>query len=173
MGIRVQDAGEALASIGEKWESLFPAYPFDYFFQEDYYDNMYKEDRNMGNLFIYFTILAILISVLGLFGLVLFTASRRVREIGIRKALGGDTHGLVLMLLREYPVLILLASALALPASWYFARQWLANFAEKTDISSWIYVISVFLVLMVCLGTTIIQTLRTARANPANALRYE
>ena len=127
----------------------------------------------MGNLFIYFSILAILISVLGLFGLVLFTSSRRTKEIGIRKVMGGETSMLFLLLLKEYPVLILIASLISLPASWYFARKWLENFTLKTDIGAWIYVVSVLLVMVVCLGTILAHTLNTAKSNPVNSLRYE
>jgi len=77
------------------------------------------------------------------------------------------------MLLKEYPVLIAIASLFALPASWYFGKEWLENFALKTEINAWIYIISVILVLLICLGTILFQTLHTARANPVNALRYE
>ncbi|MFC2113571.1 FtsX-like permease family protein, partial [Bacteroidota bacterium] len=172
LGLRLSGGG-GLDEIEEKWTVMYPEYPFDYFFQEDFYDDLYREDQRMGSLFIYFTILAILISVLGLFGLVLFTSSRRNKEIGIRKVMGGEGSRLVFMLLKEYPVLLLIASVFALPASWYFANRWLENFALKTDISLWIYIISVLLVLFICLGTIILQTLRTARSNPVDALRYE
>ncbi|MFC2115595.1 ABC transporter permease [Bacteroidota bacterium] len=175
LGVRVH-GGESSAivkSIGDKWNSLYPEYPFDYFFQEDFYDDLYREDQKMGKLFIYFTILAILISVLGLFGLVLFSSSRRTREVGIRKAMGGDASAIVFLLLKEYPLFVLIASLFSLPMSWYFANRWLENFAYKTDISSWIYIFSVVLVLMICTVTILFQTLRTARANPVDALRYE
>ena len=171
--LRVSGKETVLESVSEKWNGLYPEYPFDFFYQEDFYDSLYKEDQKMGSLFIYFTVLAILISVLGLFGLVLFTSSRRTKEVGIRKAVGGTTSALIGMLLKEYPVLILIASLFTLPASWYFSKRWLENFALKTLISPWIYIISVILVLLICLGTIIFQTLRTARANPVNALRYE
>ncbi len=173
--IRMQgiDQYKTLEAIGNKWNDLYPDFPFDYFFQEAFYDDLYREDRKMGNLFIYFTILAILISVMGLFGLVLFTSVRRTREIGIRKAMGADVVTIVRLLIKEHPIWILIASILSLPASWYFAKKWLENFASKTTIDYWIFVISVILVLLISLGTIIIQTLRTARSNPVNALRHE
>ena len=127
----------------------------------------------MGNLFIYFTLLAILISVMGLFGLILFTSARRTREIGIRKAMGADVVKIVILLIREYPFWILIASILSLPASWYFATKWLENFAAKTPIDYWIFILSVILVVLISLGTTIFQTIHTARANPSDSLRYE
>ena len=88
IGIRMQgpDQENTLESIGNKWNEQYPEFPFNYFFQEEFYDDLYREDHKMGNLFIYFTILAILISVMGLFGLILFTSVRRTREIGIRTA---------------------------------------------------------------------------------------
>jgi len=173
LGIRLIGDKSSLDAIAEKWGSLYPEYPFDFFFQEDFYDDLYKEDQRMGSLFVYFSILAILISVLGLFGLVLFTSSQRAKEIGIRKVMGGETSLLLMLLLKEYPVLILAASLVSLPASWYFARKWLENFALKTEISAWIYIVSVLLVMLVCLGTILIQTLKTAKSNPVNSLRYE
>ena len=172
LGVRISDAS-ALVGIKAKWDRLYPDFPLDYFYQEDYYQNLYRADRKMGSLFIYFTALAILISVLGLFGLVQFTSSRRAREIGIRKVMGGDYPEIVLLLLREYPVMIGIASLLALPPSWYYSRHWLENFAVRTPISSWVYIISVILVSVICLGTVLLQTRRTAGTNPADVLRHE
>jgi len=173
--IRTQgsDQDNTLETISNKWNDLYPDFPFDYLFQEEFYDDLYREDQKMGNLFIYFTILAILISVMGLFGLILFTSVRRTREIGIRKAMGAEVGKIVVLLIREYPVWILIASLLALPTSWYFATKWLENFASKTSIDYWIYILSVILVLLISLGTIIYQTIRTARTNPADSLRYE
>jgi putative ABC transport system permease protein len=173
LGLRLAGKKQSLDAVAEKWTGLYPEYPFDFFFQEDFYDDLYKEDQRMGSLFIYFSILAILISVLGLFGLVLFTSSRRTKEIGIRKVMGGETPRLFLMLIKEYPVLILIASLVSLPASRYFARKWLENFALKADISVWIDIVSVLLVMLVCFGTILVHTLNTARSNPVNSLRYE
>jgi putative ABC transport system permease protein len=173
--IRTQGADQAktLEAISNKWNELYPDFPFDYFFQDEFYDNLYREDQKMGNLFIYFTILAILISVMGLFGLILFTSVRRTREIGIRKAMGAEVGTIVRLLIREFPVWILIASVLALPVSWYFANKWLENFAIKTSIDYWIYILSVILVILISLGTIIYQTIRTARTNPADSLRHE
>jgi putative ABC transport system permease protein len=173
LGLRIRGGRSAVESVGEKWTGMYPAYPFDYFFQKDYYNDLYMEDLRMSSLFIYFTLLAILISVLGLFGLVLFTTASRTKEVGIRKVMGGDPPTLIVVLLKEYPVLILIASVLSLPASLYFAKRWLESFAYKTEISSWIYIISVFLVTLISLGTILYQTLRTVMANPVNALRHE
>jgi putative ABC transport system permease protein len=167
------DQGKTLEAIGSKWNELFPDFPFDYFFQEAYYDDLYREDRRMGKLFIYFTILAILISVMGLFGLILFTSARRTREIGIRKAFGAEVFSIVRLLIRDYPVWIIIASLLALLVSWYFAIKWLENFASKTAVDFWIFLFSVILVILISLATVIFRTLRTARANPADTLRYE
>ena len=91
----------------------------------------------------------------------------------IRKAMGAEVGKIVGLLIREYPVWILIASLLALPTSWYFATKWLENFASKTSIDYWIYILSVILVLLISLGTIIYQTIRTARTNPADSLRYE
>ncbi len=167
------DQDKMLEAISSKWNELYPDFPFDYFFQEEFYDDLYREDQKMGNLFIYFTILAILISVMGLFGLILFTSVKRTREIGIRKAMGAEVNTIVRLLIREYPFWILIASLLSLPASWYFATKWLENFASKTSIDYWIYILSIILVILISLGTIIFQTIRTARTNPADSLRYE
>jgi putative ABC transport system permease protein len=173
LGLRMENEKSSIELVGQRWSGFYPEYPFDYFYQEDFYENLYREDQRMGSLFMYFSVLAILISLLGLFGLILFTSSRRSREIGIRKVSGGTSYTLVMMLLKEYPVLMLAASAISLPLSWYFAQDWLKDFTVKTDISSGIYIISVFLVMIICLGAILFQTLKTARANPVDALRYE
>lgn len=171
--LRIRNGKSAVENIAEKWSALYPEYPFDYFFQEDYYNKLYRAEQKTGSLFSYFTGLAILIAVLGLFGLVLFSTARRTVEVGIRKVLGGNAGGLVLMFIREYQILILLACLVALPASWYFSLRWLERFALKTEISPWIYFVSVFLVLLISLGTILFRILRSVQANPVDALRYE
>ena len=127
----------------------------------------------MKDLFVYFSILAILIATMGLFGLVIFSLNNRIKEIGIRKAVGGTSMRIVWTLLREYLRFGLIATVIGWPISWYFANRWLQNFAYKVTIPWWIFLLSMVIILVVTLATVLYQTLRSAKANPADSLRYE
>lgn len=164
---------EVVVSAGKIWDGLFPNYPFDYFFQDIIYSDLYKAEEKMRGLFIYFSILSIMIASLGLFGLVIFSMTKRVKEIGIRKAIGGTSFQITWVLLREYFWFGIIATCIGLPFSWYFANRWLQDFAYKATIPWWIFLLSMLIVLTVTLATVLYQTLRSAGANPVEALRYE
>jgi len=114
-----------------------------------------------------------LISCLGLFGLASFMADQRTREIGIRKVLGASVSGIFLMLLKDFVKWVLLASAIAWPLAYYGMDRWLENFAYRTDITLWIFLVSGVLGLIVAVVTVIYQSLRASIANPVDSLRYE
>lgn len=175
LGLRIHSEGRDLTmeSIAGSWASIFPQYPFDYFYQDDFYDNLYKAEYRMGKLFIYFTILALMIASLGLFGLVIFTLNQRVKEIGIRKAMGGSSGVIFMFLLKEYILFVVIASVIGWPVSWYFSHRWLQQFSYKTDIPWWIFGLSALIALVISFLTVSWQTLRLAKANPVEALRYE
>jgi len=175
LGIRYAPSqqGEVVASTSKIWQKLFPNYPFDYFFQEIYHADLYKADIKMKGLFVFFTILSIVIATLGLLGLVIFTMNRRVKEIGIRKAIGASNSRIIWILLREYFWYGVIATCISLPFSWFFAHRWLQSFAYKATIPWWIFLLSMSIILIVTLMTVLYQTLRSARANPVEALRYE
>jgi putative ABC transport system permease protein len=175
MGIRVREKEMTMtiSLTGEKWNKLFPDYPFDYFIQEDFYRELYREEMKMGELFIYFAILAVLIASMGLFGLILFTTARRFREIGIRKALGGSAGHITWLLLKELIIWTGIASVIGWCLAYLFTREWTQNFIYKAPISWWIFLLASAIVLLISLLTTGYQTVRAATSDPVKALRYE
>lgn len=120
-----------------------------------------------------FTIIAVFIACLGLLGMVLFSVQRRIKEIGIRKVLGGSVSGIVALVGREFIKWILLANAIAWPVGYWVMRRWLQNFAYRVQLSPAIFILSAMLTLIIAAGTILIMTIKTARANPVDTLRYE
>ena len=175
MGVRAQesDLAAALSAVNEKWDNMFPDYPFDYFIQEDFYDDLYKEERKMGDLFIYFAVLAILIASMGLFGLIIFITARRVKEIAIRKVHGGSVWRITWIMLKDLLWWISIASVIGWVGGYFFTRDWLQNYIYQTGISWWIFLLSTIIVLIISLLTIGFQSVRAARSNPVDSLSYE
>jgi len=169
-------AGDIQSVIGQmqkEWDEMFPDMPFDYFIQEDRLQQLYRAESNMGNLFTYFSIVAVMIASLGTLAMVLFNSRLRIREIGIRKVFGSSSTHILLSHLKEYLILIGIACLMAWPISWFFTHRWLENFNYKTSIPWWIYAASGVMALMICLLTIGYQTYRISISNPARSLRYE
>jgi len=168
-----KDIGPSLISIRKAWNVYFPNNPFDFAFLEDVYHHQYARDEQQARLFDLFCSLSIVISGLGLFALSLFSATRRAKEIGIRKLLGASWIHLVRLLTSEYFLLIVTASALAIPiASWGLSR-WLQGFALHIEMSSWFYAFPVIITLATALLSVISQTIRVIAKNPSDSLKYE
>ena len=171
--ISQENIGEALKNIEEEWKTLSPQYPFEYSFMDENFDRMYKGDQKLARIFRYFAALAIFIAILGLFGLAAYIAEKRTREIGIRKAMGASISSVSILLVREFTWLILLASVIAWAAAWFWARNWLQEFAYRMELTIWIFVIATAMALLIAWITVISQTLKAANTNPADSLRYE
>lgn len=175
LAVRVKpgDHVEALASIRKTWEEIVPELPFDYRFLDEKYDYTFNKEERLGTIFSIFTILAIVVACLGLFGLAAYTAAKRTKEIGIRKTMGASTFNLIRMLNMQYTKLVTLAFFIATPVSWYAMHKWLEAFAYKTDIGYWPFLLSGFAALMIAWGTVSYQSFRAAKANPVDSLRNE
>ena len=130
-------------------------------------------DRQYGYTFAAFSILAILIACMGLFGLTMFTASNRTKEIGVRKVMGASVSSIVRLLNFESIKLILIASLLGIPLSWYLINKWLDGYAFKIDLEWWMFLTPVFIVMFLSLITISYLTIKAAIANPVKSLRYE
>lgn len=137
------------------------------------YERLYRAETNMGRLVNYFSILAIFIACLGLFGLASFTAEQRTKEIGIRKVLGSTNRSIVYLLSKNFALLVLLANFIAWPIAYYVLDKWLQEFAYHINISFTTFLISGFLALSIALLTTGYQALKVASANPVDSLKYE
>ena len=176
VALRVNPSGtihRTLEKIQEAWSQAFPGSPFDYFFLDDYYNRQYQADRQFNKVFSAFTTLAILIASLGLFGLASYTAVRRTKEIGIRKVLGASVGSILVLLSQEYIKLTVIALVIAIPVANYFFSEWLSNFAYRTPIDWWMFLVPGLLVLFIALLSVSSQTLKAARRNPVDSLRDE
>lgn len=162
-----------VASIRAAYQAAFPGNPFDYFFLDDYFGRQYRNEQQFGVLFTTFAALALVIGCLGLLGLSAYTTVQRTKEIGIRKVLGSSDNGIFMLLSIDYVRLVLLSIVLSVPLVYYLMNSWLESFAYHTTISALTFVGAGVTVLIIALLTVSIQTLRAARTNPVNSLRYE
>jgi putative ABC transport system permease protein len=164
---------ETVEGVREAWTKAFPGNPMDYFFLDDYFNQQYENEMKFGKLFTTFSIVAVIVACLGLFGLSAYTATQRTKEIGIRKALGSSDRGIFVLLSQEYVKLIVLAIVIASPLVWWIMNNWVQGFPYRTTISPVIFIIAGVAVLLVALLTVSFQTIKAARVNPVESLRYE
>ncbi|HLF34848.1 MAG TPA: ABC transporter permease [Cyclobacteriaceae bacterium] len=164
---------ESVAYIKDLYKSSFPGNPFEYFFQDDYFDMQYASDKQFGKVFGLFSLLAIIVASLGLFGLTTYIILKRTKEIAIRKILGASIQGLVILFSKDFIRLIVIANLLALPITYIFVNNWLNNFKFKININWIMFVLPMIVLLIIALVTTSIQTIRSSFINPANTLKYE
>jgi putative ABC transport system permease protein len=150
-----------------------PGYPFAFSFLDDRFENMYKSELRSGQILNIFSALAVIISCLGLFGLSAYMAEQRAKEIGIRKVLGASAPEILLLLSKEYCRLVLIGFLMAAPLSYFVMKNWLQDFAYRTSIDIWPFVISVALALFISFVTVSYYASRLALSNPAESLRYE
>lgn len=163
----------AINQVKEKWMQVFPESTFNYTFIDKKFDDQYRDDRQFSNAFKIFTLLAVLIACLGLFGLTSYTCIQRRKEIGIRKV-NGATIGQILALLNEdFVKQVGIAFILAVPISWYAMNNWLSNFAYKTTLSWWVFALAGISVVVVAMLTVSWQSFKAAVANPVESLRDE
>jgi ABC-type antimicrobial peptide transport system permease subunit len=164
---------EALASLEKVCKSLNPKFPFTYKFSDEEYQKLYKSEQVVSRLANYFAFLAIFISCLGLFGLVIFTSEQRTKEFGIRKVLGASPASLFSLLSKEFLVLVLVAMVIASPLAWIAMNNWLQNYVYRIDISWWMFVLAGSAALLIALITVSFQAIKAAIANPVKSLRTE
>ncbi|HEV7347758.1 ABC transporter permease [Telluribacter sp.] len=170
------EAGNVPASMEQVerlWKQTFPATPFDYEFLDDFFQRTYRADRQAGQVFGLFAVLAVLISSLGLFGLGTFAAERRTREIGVRKVMGASLANILTLLSADFLRLVVIALLIATPIAWYAMSRWLQDFAYKTDIQWWIFLVAGVLAVGIALLTVSYQSLKAALMNPVKSLRSE
>jgi ABC-type antimicrobial peptide transport system permease subunit len=164
---------EALSKIGAVFKKIIPDAPFDYKFADEQYALKFAAEERIGKLAGFFAILAIFISCLGLFGLASYMAEQRTKEIGIRKIIGASVFNLWGLLSKDFVVLVILSCMIAIPLAYYFLSGWLQQYQYRTELSWWIFALTVLGALMVTLLTVSFQAIRTAMANPVKSLRTE
>ena len=173
--VRIQSGNveATLASLQSIWTSWEPGYPFRYYFVDSDYQQFYEQEQRLGNLYSGFTILAILIACLGLFGLASFVTALRTKEIGVRKVMGASVPSIVILLSKEFTALVLVACAVGFPIAWYAMNQWLQDFAYATTIGWGVFVGAGVSALVIAWLTVSYQSIRAATADPVKSLKYQ
>jgi putative ABC transport system permease protein len=164
---------QTLRFVQQKWNQLLPDNPFNYFFLDSFFAQQYTTDQRFGQIFGTFSLLAILIACLGLFGLSSYTTAQRTKEIGIRKVLGASVGSIISLLSGDFVKLVLLSAVVALPLAYWAMNEWLQNYAFRIEISWWLLALPLIIVLLLALLTVSLQTVKAAFRNPAKSLRYE
>lgn len=167
------DVQDAVSHIRKTLADIDPAYPFDIEFYDTIFNELYHKEENLRSLITVFSLLAIIISLVGIFGLVVFDTQYRRKEIGIRKVHGADNREILEMLNRSYILIVLVCFALAAPLGYFGIRKWLESFAYKTPMYWWVYLLALLIVLAITIGTVTFQSWRAANANPVNSLKSE
>ena len=175
IAIRIKDENipKTLNFIEEVSSEIAPDFLFEFNFLESDFDELYREEVRLGKLFNYFAVLAIIISCLGLLGLASFSTQKRTKEIGIRKVLGSSVFQVVQLLSTDFTKWVIIANLIALPVAYYFMNNWLHNFAFKTKIDLWVFLISGIVALIIAFFTICFQTIKAANSNPVEALKNE
>jgi len=164
---------DGISHLKTVWSNLVPDVPLVYSFVDDSLEQQYASEQKMESVFYIFAGLSFLIACMGLFGLSTFMMQQRVREIGIRKVLGAEVPGIVMLLTSDFSRLVLISGLVAVPIGWYSMDKWLESFAYHTGISWWIYALAIIIPVAIALLTVSIQSVKAALVNPAKTLRME
>jgi len=164
---------QAISHIGSSWKTLVPYRPFEFHFLDEDYNKLYSSETRLGTIMDLFAGIAIVLACLGLFGLSAYTVKQRVKEIGIRKVLGGSVSNIVITLSRDFILLTGIAIFIAIPAAWWASAKWLESFSYRTSVSWNVFVIAALATLLLAIITVSFQAIRAAIANPVKSLRTE
>lgn len=164
---------QLITDVEKTWKQLVGDTPFEYQFLDESMQRLYDEDRRIGSIITSFTVIAMLICCLGLYGLSSFMAERRFKEIGIRKVMGASLSQITTMMSREFVKLVVIAFVIAVPITWYAMTKWLETYTYHTEVSVWVFVIAGASALSIALFTVSFESIKAASANPVNSLRTE
>ena len=171
--IKTTDLNASIKGIEQVWKTIFPQNPFDYFFLDEYFNAQYRNDEHLGKIFTVFSVLAIFIASLGLFGLTAYMTTIRTKEIGIRKVLGSTALELATLLSSQYLKMVVIAFVIACPIAVYLMNEWLSQFAYRIPLSIWIFISAGLLCLVTAVLTVGLKSWQSANMDPAKALKYE
>ena len=164
---------ETMKQLENAWKRIMPAYPFEYHFVDQDFDNMYRTEIRMKTLMNYFALFAILIAAIGLFGMATYTVEQRTREVGIRKALGAPPRIIFRLFAWQFLQLLALATIISVPVSWYLLSHFLKNYSYHTRLNAWIFALAALITLVVAFASISYQTIRAMNTNPAETLKHE
>jgi putative ABC transport system permease protein len=171
--INTRNTQETVRMVEDYYVQFFPGNPYNFFFLDDYYNQQYHADELFGRVIGLFSLLAIIVTSLGILGLSAYSASQRTKEIGIRKVLGANESSIVYLLTKNFFVLLLFAFIITLPLVFWGVNQWLDNFANRMSLNGWMFIIPLVIVWGITLLTVSFQAIRVAVTNPVESLRYE
>ena len=167
------DAPRTVEQVASLWKKMAPGQPFNYRFMDEDFDNVYRSEQRVGEIFITFATISIIIGCLGLFGLSAFTAERRTKEIGVRKVLGASVANIVALLSKEFIRLIIIAILIGSPIAWFGMNHWLNDFAYHVDLAWWMFAAAGLLAIIIALLTVSFQSIKAALMNPVKSLKSE
>jgi len=173
INVNTSDIHKSVTYVENLYKEHLPGIPFEYFFLDEYFDEQYASDKRFGKIFGIFSLIAIFVASLGLFGLTTYMISKRTKEIAIRKVLGATVQGLLILFSREFVKLVIIANMIALPVAYYLISNWLDSFAFRINIGWMMFVLPLVILLIITFATISIQTIKTFVINPANTLKYE
>jgi putative ABC transport system permease protein len=168
-----ENFSETIAQIRKTWDAFVPQWPLNYSFLDQDLDRYYQNEVKISRIVQYFAVFAIVIACLGLFGLASFTAERRTKEMGVRKALGASVGNLILLIARDFTKLVAVAFVIAAPLAYFTMDRWLADFAYRTRMGAGIFIAAGLIALGIALLTVSYHAIRAALVNPVDSLRYE
>lgn len=171
--ITSDDIPQTVARLRDKWTEIYPDQPLDHFFLDESFDRSYQAEERLSAIFLSFSLLAVFIGGLGLFGMSAFTAEQRTKEIGIRKVLGASIGRIVALLSKEFLILVAVANVIAWPIAYYGMNRWLQNFAYRDDIGWGVYALAGLASLLIALMAVSFQSIKAARTNPVDTIKYE
>ncbi|HYM94569.1 MAG TPA: FtsX-like permease family protein, partial [Chitinophagaceae bacterium] len=171
--INTGDVKGLLADLKKKWDAFTPAGPLSYIFLDENFAKLYVSELRTQQIFSSFAIIAIIIASLGLFGLSAFVIEQRTKEIGIRKVLGASVQNVLLLVSKDFLLLVCIAFIISVPVTWWAMHRWLQDFAYRINISWWIFIIAGLLAFLIALMTISFQAIKAAIANPVKSLKTE
>jgi putative ABC transport system permease protein len=152
---------------------VFPDMPFEFFFLDDFFNSQYQADQRFGQLLTAFTLLACIVAGLGLYGITLLTVAQRIKEVGLRKIMGASASQIIALLSKQFLLMVLVAGVVAIPIIKLSMEKWLENYPYRIEMTWWIYLIPVAMILAITCLTVGFQIIKASMINPAKLLRYE
>ena len=171
--VKPENLPATISFINKTWAGVVPDKPFDYSFLDQHFNEIYKNDERTGQMFGFFSTLAILIACLGLFGLAAYTGEQRIKEIGVRKVLGASVTNIVFLISKDFIKLVIISGIIAVPISYFAMNSWLQDFAYRVKIGPVIFILAISLAFLIAFITISSQALKAATSNPVKAIKYE
>jgi putative ABC transport system permease protein len=171
--LNTKNLQQVLARAKQVWNKRFPQSPFQFFFLDNHFNEQYKNDKLFSTTLWWFTILAIIVASLGLFGLSLYTVAKRTKEISVRKILGATVFQITTLITKDYIKLIMFAGLIAIPVAYFLLQNWLKDYAFHIEIGVWFFLLPLLLIMAIALTTVLYQSIKAALANPVKSLRME